>query len=69
MNKTLINQWVIWYDSGYAGCMAGCMHVNVGPAKIQKGTRVGQYLSWKAEALHAYNGSYGSKSEHDKKYQ
>lgn len=64
------------YDSGYGkndsgerlGAMAGCMHVNVGPAKIQKGTRVGQYLSWKAEALHAYNGSYGPQSEHDKKY-
>ena len=56
------------YDSGYHGAMCGVIHVGTGPIKIQKGTRVGQYLSWKAEALHAYNGSYGLKSEHDKKY-
>lgn len=56
------------YDSGYKGVMAGCLHVTCGPARIKKGTRVGQYLSFDAEALHAYNGSYGLQSEHDKKY-
>jgi deoxycytidine triphosphate deaminase len=47
------------YDSGYSGCMAGCLHVGTGPAKIKKGTRVAQYLNFEAEALHDYNGSYG----------
>jgi deoxycytidine triphosphate deaminase len=56
------------YDSGYEGVMAGCLHVTCGPARIKKGTRIGQYLSFNAEALQAYNGSYGLASEHDKKY-
>ena len=56
------------YDSGYHGVMAGAMHVCNGPAKIKKGTRVAQFLLFKAEALSEYNGSYGLKSEHDKKY-
>lgn len=56
------------YDSGYHGVMAGAMHVRNGPAKIKKGTRVAQFLLFKAEALSEYNGSYGLKSEHDKKY-
>lgn len=57
------------YDSGYSGVMAGVLHVTIGPAKIRKGTRIGQYLSFDAEMLKEYNGSYGSNSEHDKKYQ
>ena len=56
------------YDSGYHGVMAGALHVCGGPAKIKKGTRVAQFLLFKAEALSEYNGSYGLKSEHDKKY-
>lgn len=56
------------YDSGYNGVMAGVLHVNCGPVCIQRGTRIGQYLSFKSEALKKYNGSYGSNSEHDKKY-
>jgi deoxycytidine triphosphate deaminase len=56
------------YDSGYAGVMAGCLHVRQGPLLIQRGTRIGQYLSFKAEALHAYEGSYGFTSTHDQKY-
>lgn len=47
------------YDAGYNGVMAGCMHVNVGPMKVKKGTRVAQYLSFDSESLHEYNGSYG----------
>lgn len=57
------------YDSGYDGVMAGMMHVTCGPMRIQKGTRIGQYLSFNAEALHSYNGSYGRGKEHDLKYQ
>lgn len=56
------------YDSGYNGVMAGAMHVRGGPVRIQKGTRVAQFLLFKAEALTLYNGSYGLNSEHDKKY-
>lgn len=56
------------YDSGYHGVMAGVMHVTVGYARIKQGTRIGQYLSFDAEALHSYDGSYGIGKEHDKKY-
>ena len=56
------------YDSGYHGVMAGVMHVNVGTFMVKKGTRVGQYICVKAEALHKYDGDYGINKEHDKKY-
>jgi len=56
------------YDSGYHGVMAGVMHINVGPVRIQRGTRIGQYLSFNAEALHKYEGSYGIGKAHDEKY-
>lgn len=57
------------YDSGYDGVMAGMMHVTCGPMRVQRGTRIGQYLSFNAEALHKYDGSYGRGKEHDIKYQ
>jgi len=57
------------YDSGYRGGMMAVMHVGVGPLKIKRGTRVGQFLLFKSESLHKYQGSYGIGSEHDKKYQ
>lgn len=47
------------YDSGYFGPMMAVMHVNCGPMRIKRGTRIGQYLSFEAETLHKYNGSYG----------
>ena len=56
------------YDSGYHGVMAGVLHVTIGPARIKKGTRIGQYLSFDAEALSSYDGDYGVGKEHDKKY-
>ena len=56
------------YDTGYHGVMAGVLHVTVGTARIKQGTRIGQYLSFNAEALHSYDGSYGIGKEHDKKY-
>ena len=56
------------YDSGYHGVMAGCLHVRVGPAKIKKGTRVGQFLLFEAETLSMYDGSYGIGKQHDNKY-
>ena len=56
------------YDTGYDGVMAGVMHVSCGPMRIQRGTRIGQYLSFNAESLHSYDGDYGSGKDHDKKY-
>lgn len=56
------------YDTGYKGVMAGVLHVHVGLARIKPGTRIGQYLTWKAEALSNYDGDYGKDKEHDKKY-
>lgn len=47
------------YDSGYNGAMAACMHVTSGPMRIQRGTRIGQYLAFDAETLFKYDGSYG----------
>jgi len=56
------------YDSGYHGVMAGVLHVTIGPARIKKGTRIGQYLSFDAESLSKYEGDYGVGKEYDKKY-
>jgi deoxycytidine triphosphate deaminase len=56
------------YDSGYHGALACVLHVMVGPAKIKKGTRIGQYLSFDAESLSMYDGDYGINKQHDKKY-
>lgn len=56
------------YDSGYHGVMAGVLHVTIGQARIKKGTRIGQYLSFDSEALHKYDGDYGLNKAHDKKY-
>ena len=57
------------YDSGYNGLMAGVLHVTCGPARIKRGTRIGQYLSFNAEALTMYDGDYGLNKVHDTKYQ
>jgi deoxycytidine triphosphate deaminase len=56
------------YDSKYHGVMAGVMHVSIAPMRIKPGTRIGQYLSFDAEMVKGYDGSYGIGKEHDKKY-
>lgn len=60
------------YDSGYEGAMAAGLFVGAGPASIEKGARVGQFILSKAEALHEYDGSYGIKNgvvkEDEKRY-
>jgi len=56
------------YDSGYHGIMAAVLHVTCGVARIKKGTRIGQYLSFEAEALSQYDGDYGINKQHDQKY-
>lgn len=56
------------YDSGYSGVMAGLLHVAHGPAAIEKGSRVGQFLIFEAETLSLYDGDYGQGKSHDAKY-
>lgn len=56
------------YDSGYHGFMAAVMHISCGSMKIQRSTRIGQYLCFEAETLKKYDGDYGLSKEHDKKY-
>jgi deoxycytidine triphosphate deaminase len=56
------------YDSGYEGIMNVSMHVTTGKFVVEQGTRIGQFVLFKSEALHKYNGSYGSNSSHDQKY-
>lgn len=56
------------YDTGYNGVMAGVIHNNSGEAIIQKGTRIGQMLIWEAEALHDYDGDYGTGKMDDQLY-
>ena len=56
------------YDSGYHGVMAGAMHVTTGPMWLKKGTRVGQFLLFKSQALKKYDGDYGIGKAHDQKY-
>ncbi len=61
------------YDSGYGkdalAPMAACLHINGGDARIKKGTRVAQFLVWKAESLNSYNGDYGKGGIHDRHLQ
>jgi deoxycytidine triphosphate deaminase len=47
------------YDSGYEGSMAACLHVAGGDFIVAAGTRLGQFILWKSEALHKYDGDYG----------
>lgn len=78
LNRNGIHIFSGLYDSFYGmdvstgqfvgGVMAGCLHVNCGPARIKRGTRVGQFLLFSAEMLHRYDGSYGNHKDHDKKY-
>lgn len=55
------------YDSGYEGKMVGTLHVMVPYVRLQKGCRIGQYISFAAECHKQYDGSYGFGKEHDVK--
>jgi len=57
------------YDTGYHGVMAGVLHINGGRVRIKPGTRIGQFITWKAEALSSYDGDYGKHKAHDKRYE
>lgn len=50
------------YDSGYKGKMVSGMHVTTGNMFVEKGTRLGQYLCFEAEAVHLYDGDYQEKT-------
>ena len=56
------------YDSGYSGVMAGYLQVDITGSRIRRGTRVGQFLLFKAESLSQYDGDYGASKAHDQKY-
>ena len=73
ITRSTLNRNGLWlssglYDSGYEGVMAGALHVEHGLARIQKGTRVGQFIMFEADNVGTYSGDYGTGSEHDKKY-
>jgi deoxycytidine triphosphate deaminase len=73
ITRSTLNRNGLWlssglYDSGYEGVMAGALHVEHGLARIQKGTRVGQFIMFEAENISMYEGDYGTGSDHDKKY-
>lgn len=47
------------YDSGYCGKMIAGMTVNPGCVfKVKRGTRLAQYLCFKSQSDHQYNGQY-----------
>lgn len=59
------------YDSGYKGVMASVLHITgskLTKTRIKKGTRVGQFLLFKAESLSTYDGDYGTGKFDDKAY-
>lgn len=56
------------FDSGYSGECAMRFQVNVAPIKIQRGTRIAQYVTYTAESAHQYHGSYGFGTADDAKY-
>lgn len=47
------------FDAGFCGKIGSVLHVNVGPLKIKKDTRVAQFVLFDAETSHLYSGSYG----------
>lgn len=47
------------FDSGYQGAVGSVMHVTTDIFKVKKGTRVAQFLLFKAESLKQYDGQYG----------
>ena len=48
------------YDSGFNNTIGGVMHVRGGPARIQKGTRVAQFIYAEAETVNMYDGDYNA---------
>lgn len=71
--STLVRNGVILvsglYDSGFSGKLCAVLHVTRGVMFLEKGARVGQFICFKSETLHSYDGDYGFGSLHDTKYE
>ena len=48
------------YDSGFQNYVGGVMHVRGGPARIQKGARIAQFIYVEAETASMYDGDYNA---------
>ena len=48
------------YDSGFQNYVGGVMHVRGGPARIQKGARIAQFIYVEAETGSMYDGDYNA---------
>ena len=46
------------YDSGFENYIGGVMHVRCGPATIEKGARIAQFIFVEAETVRMYDGEY-----------
>ena len=57
------------YDSGFSGKIGFSLTVQGGPAKIYRGVALCQLLTFQAETLGLYNGSYGTGKEGEARYQ
>jgi deoxycytidine triphosphate deaminase len=68
LNRNAVKVDACVFDSGYHGELALRLEVMNGPMKIQRGTRIAQYVCYKSEVLKQYNGSYGFGTEDDAKY-
>lgn len=53
------------YDSGFSGRVGCLLVVTTGRLKIERGTRIGQFILQDAECVAIYKGSYGSGKEFD----
>ena len=49
------------YDSGFQNYVGAVMHIGSGNARIQKGTRVAQFVYCEAETDRMYDGDYNAK--------
>lgn len=54
------------YDSGFSGSVGCLLIVTTGTLKLERGTRIGQFILQDAECVGTYEGSYGSGKEFDK---
>ena len=48
------------YDSGFENYIGGVMHVRCGPARIERGTRIAQFIYVEAETASMYEGQYNA---------
>ena len=68
LNRNAVRVFGCVFDSGYKGEIGLRLENSVGPLKIQRGTRIAQYICFKSESMGSYQGSYGFGTEDDKKY-